>query len=295
MIRKGKQKNFSDNDSIFLPQLNFRTNLVEGNDGHLHSHDFIEFFYIISGSISHSCNEETSTLSTGDAVLIFPKVQHRFKRTEPCLYRNFCITIEEFKICCSFLGENVFKAVSAYNHIPAKLELHTIDFLESQVKYVSRHLSEEDDAVSKIKMLTVVTINCFFRNNDPFQKSSFKNNGVDVVAPQWFLDILTLFDKYDVIKYGIPELKKYIFYSYSYVCRSFNKYLGKSLLNYLNEIRLEHSKYLLRNTRYSILEIANNIGFSSVGYYNKIFKKYYNITPTAYRKKSTCPQLPQFT
>lgn len=43
-------------------------------------------------------------------------------------------------------------------------------------------------------------------------------------------------------------------------------------------------KYLLRNTNYSILEIANNIGFSSVGYYNRLFKKYYHTTPSFYRK-----------
>ena len=82
----------------------------------------------------------------------------------------------------------------------------------------------------------------------------------------------------------MPKLKKYIFYSYSYVCRSFKKYMGKTLLMHLNEIRLEHSKYLLKNTNYSILEIANNIGFSSVGYYNRLFKKYYHTTPSFYRK-----------
>lgn len=282
MAKTNIPKHFNDDNSIFLPQLNFRTILIDQQDEHLHSHDFIEFFYIISGSISHSCCNETKKLTTGDAVLIFPNVKHQFKRFEPCLYRNFCITVNEFKKCCDFLGDEVFKAVSDNVYAIIKIPSFTIDFLESQIKYLSKNLSNEQAAISKIKMLIAVTINLFLGENNVGKLSN--NLASTVHAPQWLYRFLTLFDKYDIIKYGVPELKKHIFYSYSYVCRSFKKYMGKTLLTHLNEIRLEHSKYLLRNTNYSILEIANNIGFSSVGYYNRLFKKYYHTTPSFYRK-----------
>jgi AraC-like DNA-binding protein len=52
---------------------------------------------------------------------------------------------------------------------------------------------------------------------------------------------------------------------------------------YLNWIRIEKAKDLLENTDTSISEISELIGFQSIHYFSRYFKKKENCTPTEYR------------
>lgn len=69
----------------------------------------------------------------------------------------------------------------------------------------------------------------------------------------------------------------------AYFCRLFRKGTGHSFTEYLNFVRVSKSEELLRNTSRSILDISMDVGFSSVSYYNRVFKKVKNCTPTVYR------------
>ena len=49
-------------------------------------------------------------------------------------------------------------------------------------------------------------------------------------------------------------------------------------------MRIIHSKELLKNSDYSITQIAHMTGFSSSNYFSQSFKKYTGVTPNRYRK-----------
>ncbi len=68
-----------------------------------------------------------------------------------------------------------------------------------------------------------------------------------------------------------------------YFCDLFKKETGKNYSQFLNEVRIEKSKYLLLNTNLSILEIALTVGYNNQNYYNIAFKKITGITPLKYR------------
>lgn len=69
-------------------------------------------------------------------------------------------------------------------------------------------------------------------------------------------------------------------------CEIFNKYLHQSPIQHLNQYRLSKSAELLKNTSFSITEVALASGFTGVSYYTESFRKHFNCTPTEYRKKS---------
>ena len=54
--------------------------------------------------------------------------------------------------------------------------------------------------------------------------------------------------------------------------------------NYLNKIRIEQSKLLLKNTDSSIVEIAMEVGFEDQSYFSKVFKNLTKMTPKQYRQ-----------
>ncbi len=69
--------------------------------------------------------------------------------------------------------------------------------------------------------------------------------------------------------------------------RSFNRRFrlaaGKTPLQYLQEVRLEQAKALLKLSNLSIAEIAFAVGYQDTSYFSSLFKRINTITPNEYR------------
>lgn len=59
-----------------------------------------------------------------------------------------------------------------------------------------------------------------------------------------------------------------------------------TLGEYIRLVRLEKAEHLLRTTELNISEVVYSIGFTSRSYFCKIFKKKYNCSPKAYKKRA---------
>lgn len=75
------------------------------------------------------------------------------------------------------------------------------------------------------------------------------------------------------------ELKK----NKTYLCAHFKQEVGMNIMDYVNYTKAEESKYFLRYGNLTISEIAFMFNFCNPGYYTKVFKKVFGITPSAFR------------
>lgn len=69
----------------------------------------------------------------------------------------------------------------------------------------------------------------------------------------------------------------------NYLSGSFKEQTGTNFLAYLNELRLEHAKRILRETEAPLAEIAELVGYSNSAVLIRNFKKREGITPGQYR------------
>ena len=67
-------------------------------------------------------------------------------------------------------------------------------------------------------------------------------------------------------------------------CRMFKRYMQETQFSYLMAYRVNQSLILLAETDMEITQIAEQCGFANPGYYTRVFKKYRDMTPMAYRK-----------
>ncbi|MFO7295578.1 MAG: response regulator [Clostridia bacterium] len=70
-----------------------------------------------------------------------------------------------------------------------------------------------------------------------------------------------------------------------YFSRTFKKVFGYNFSDYLNLIRINRAKELLKDASLSVKEIGYLVGYNDPNYFSKVFKKYEGITPTEYREK----------
>lgn len=83
---------------------------------------------------------------------------------------------------------------------------------------------------------------------------------------------------------SLEKMAKICHISSSYFSRLFSKETGEKFSTYVSRLKIEWAKGLLEETDLHINKISDELGFSEVGYFIKIFKKYEGVTPFLYRK-----------
>lgn len=66
------------------------------------------------------------------------------------------------------------------------------------------------------------------------------------------------------------------------LCKKFREMYGITIVNYINKLRVKQAKVLLREGELSVSQIATLVGFDSVHYFSKTFKKIENKSPLEY-------------
>ncbi len=72
--------------------------------------------------------------------------------------------------------------------------------------------------------------------------------------------------------------------SVTHFCRIFKAFTGNSFVTYLNILRLYEAEKRLTRTDESVTNIALSVGFTSSGYFDRLFKRCYKISPSKYRE-----------
>jgi transcriptional regulator GlxA family with amidase domain len=73
----------------------------------------------------------------------------------------------------------------------------------------------------------------------------------------------------------------------NYLSGLFNTYTGKSLSQYIAEIRINESLKMLRQSRRTIIDVAFSSGFYSLATFNRSFKQVMKMTPSEYKIQNT--------
>ncbi len=85
-------------------------------------------------------------------------------------------------------------------------------------------------------------------------------------------------DNYDS-HISMAETAKQVYRSPEYFSRQFKEEVGENFNTYLTLYRLDRAQELLDHTDLRIVEIAERVGYTTPGYFTRIYKKYKGITP----------------
>ena len=85
-------------------------------------------------------------------------------------------------------------------------------------------------------------------------------------------------------KITLEEMARRVYLSPPYFSRVFKEETGEAFTAYLNRIRIDRSKELLRHKSIRLADIALLVGFEDQSYYSKVFKKLEGITPLRFRE-----------
>ncbi|GKX30742.1 hypothetical protein SH1V18_32220 [Vallitalea longa] len=131
-----------------------------------------------------------------------------------------------------------------------------------------------DDMVIYLKEL----INCQLKLKPIYKPEKIKN--------KTFRDVLQYVNKNYCNDISIQSVSKKFVINPSYLSQMFRKEIKKTFTQYLTSLRMSDACELLKETEYTINEIADKIGYNDYFYFAKIFKKFTGKTPGNYREEN---------
>lgn len=84
---------------------------------------------------------------------------------------------------------------------------------------------------------------------------------------------------------SLEQVAAQVYLNPDYFSRAFKEEMGLTFVNYLTDLRMQHSVQLLENTALRVQNIAQSVGYANVSYFSTLFKKKYGMSPYEYRRK----------
>lgn len=82
----------------------------------------------------------------------------------------------------------------------------------------------------------------------------------------------------------MDQLANRFFISKYYLSRSFREVTGFGIREYVNILRVQKAQSMLQETNLSVSEIAETLGFDSITYFERIFKRHLAVSPVQFRR-----------
>jgi AraC-like DNA-binding protein len=138
------------------------------------------------------------------------------------------------------------------------------------------HLQNEKHTASPAEHLLLDVYQKFLR-----QKARTKK------VPAWAKELKEIIqDQIDTnLTLSLREISQSLNVHPAYLSREFSKYFNDLTFgDYIRKLRIEKATTLLKDSKYSLAEIAYLTGFSDQSHFTRIFKKYTGKSPAAYKK-----------
>ena len=242
----------------------------------LHSHDYFEILVVVSGEFTNYVNGHAYAMRAGDAFFTRPHDTHKLLSTDSGAVHNINFlmqppyvkhVLENYQ---SGLYENI---LAEEKELCFKLPIRMISEISNTCMLMQSNTLSDQERALHCKLITGNLINVFL-NQYLLPPSAF---------PAWLFDLLyILHDPH--LELDVNELAKTTSYSYSRLSRIFKELMGMSIVDYSRRVKMDYAAELLRNTKTPVTEIVAELNYTSISYFNHMFKKTFGITPSQMRK-----------
>ncbi len=262
-----------------------------GGDGIIDSSYYdkaVEFIHVTSGEVNISIGTETVSAAAGDFVFIPPSLVFRVESVGgSASVRALAFDTELFSENMEHFDNEIYymfyvqsrsnPAVFRKGHPIYEPLVYSLN--EAYEEYISKDVCYRLPVRAHIYLLMTALLRYYAGSRDELDRMVYHN----VIRLRPVIEYIT--ENY-AEKIYIETLSDMITVSPDYFTKMFKDSIGKTPVDYINGIRVNHALRRLSMTDTPINEIADKIGFSNANYFHKIFKSYMDTSPLAYRKSA---------
>ncbi|MFC5407044.1 AraC family transcriptional regulator [Cohnella soli] len=249
-----------------------------------HWHEHMEFLYVVTGHATFECGSVPYECQAGDLIVVNSNELHYgISRSEDLSYYALIMDISLLNSPSSDAADQKFITPMIENRLLfqnyIEKDSSVTDCIlairdELEVKNVGYELSVKAHLYRMLTLLVrryVATV----RERDEYYA---RLKELDRLAP-----VLAYIDDRYKEKLTVSELADLAGLSRYHFSRLFKQVTDKSLVEYINLVRINKSESHLRDGRLTVSEIALATGFSDIYYFSRMFKKLKGVSPSEWR------------
>ncbi len=275
---------------IDLPIKNY---IVDSNErklsAGLHIHDELEIIYIMEGSMIFYVGSDTVPVRQGSIIIINSLTAHSSEvegeqctkisllQFDPAVIYN--PSVVRHKYLLPFLQNQSFR-YSLINAANFPQYSHMVELLlEINHEFMSKGIAYEILIKSNLYRI----LNILYRNKI-LTYNLINDHEKDQFLLERLTPVLDFVGKNYKEQITLLDVCRLLNLNYNYFCRLFKTAVGKPFVQYLNFVRVSEAERQLVMTEKPVTDIILDTGFSSLSYFNRVFKKMKGFSPSEYRK-----------
>lgn len=270
-----------------------------GDKTQLHTHEYLELSYIVSGRFRQRILGRDITFEQGDLCLIDKNCLHQdyldpgpasilFLGIANDIFEEIMENHAVTERIVSFLQSALLKQKDLQQYLHFKPNTGAGDRLEECLKDLLKELILHDNASSYICRGLLMRIFRILSTDYDFSLSRELKKEMN-----WLLyEEITAYIQKNFRDISVSRLCERFHFQEDYFNRLLKQKTGKTYTEYVQDIRLAKAEELLTESNLSIEEIADLAGYRNKGYFYRLFTGRYHMTPARYRKEHQKPPDP---
>ncbi len=244
-----------------------------------HWHSELEIIKVSKGKLTLFINNTEYLLCCGDIMFIDGGSIHRCIPFD-CVYECIVFNIEMLTRHRNDITEKYINPLSE-----ASLDLnHIISNSDGEIhSEICRLFKEVSDKKPFYELATyslLFNIFCLLYRSEKLTDSQDKTY---TSQTRKIMTVLKWLNKNFSQNVTLEKLAEISGLSEKYLCRIFKEYTSKTIINYLNELRVDNAYYEIVAKGKNVTQAALDSGFNDLSYFSKTFKKYKGISPSELR------------
>lgn len=262
-----------------------------------HWHYFMEIIYMLEGTATMNCDEDTYVLKPGDMILFLPQQIHSIYSTAKIPLKYYVLKFDINQLAPSsnasgsmFSGihfQTLFRIAKGNPAAPLCFPADGRKDLSVEQLFAdcNREFKQQEYGYrillqSHINKLLINVLRSWRAMGFDTDKALAVLHEEDSIH-----SITEYIDSHAHKALKVEELAQLCNMSYSYFTKSFRELYGQSCKKYIEFIRLCKAEDLLLFTNLDLNYISQETGFSDCSHFIKAFRRKHDMTPKQYRKE----------
>lgn len=244
------------------------------------SHNFYELLHVEKGSLSVSSENYSGTLTDNQLIIHKPNERHFLECNESGSPNVVIIGFECNAPELSRFSDIPITLQPIHRNMLSRILTEGMAVYEPPYDIPTTEMKKRENYPFGADQLIQIHLEAFLISlvrdfPDPHSSSVRINTGkisdiYDYIA-EHYTEKLTLHDLCFIFGTNKTSL-----------CRNFKEEYGETVLNHINNLRVQDAKALLREQTLTITQISEVLGFTSIHYFCRLFKKETGMTPKEY-------------
>lgn len=249
-----------------------------------HWHEHLEFLYFVSGSARIECGSNAIICNSGDLCVVNSNELHYgICQSEDLSYYAMIVDLSLLQSRDWDAADEKFVTPIARNRMLFQNRISGDEAVTGQIRAIIRELASQEigrELSVKSHLFGLLALLVRKYTVTPNEQDEFRARHKELERLE---PVFAYIEEHYREKLSVQKLADIAGLSRYHFSRLFKRVTDKTVVEYINLIRINKSESLLRNKAMNISEVAHATGFSDIFYFSRTFKKFKQLSPTQWR------------